>query len=140
MILWSERMLALTGEAEYADVIERIAFNSLLAGISLDGRRVLLHEPAAPGARPALSRCGGRATPAQHPSPRRPPSDERLRERYLSCFCCPPNIARTLARFHELAASVSADGAATCTCTAAASSTSRSTTGGRLALRVEDSD
>jgi DUF1680 family protein len=46
----------------------------------------------------------------QHPVPAPPASDARLRETYLSCFCCPPNIARTLARFHERAASVSADG------------------------------
>ena len=31
MILWSERMLALTGDARYADVIEQIAYNALLA-------------------------------------------------------------------------------------------------------------
>jgi DUF1680 family protein len=42
--------------------------------------------------------------------PAPPPSDQRLRERYLSCFCCPPNIARTLATFHERAASLSEDG------------------------------
>jgi DUF1680 family protein len=47
---------------------------------------------------------------AIHPTPPPPPSDERLRESYLSCFCCPPNIARTLARFHERAASVGDDG------------------------------
>ncbi len=45
MILWSERMLALTGDAEYADVIERIAYNSLLAGISLDGRAYFYTNP-----------------------------------------------------------------------------------------------
>ncbi len=47
---------------------------------------------------------------ALHPVPAPPPSDERLREGYLSCFCCPPNIARTLARFHERAAAVGDDG------------------------------
>src|SRR5699024_6844340 len=42
------------------------------------------------------------------PAPRR--SDERLRQRYLSCFCCPPTIARTLARLPELCWSATADG------------------------------
>ena len=37
MILWSERMLALTADARYADVIEQIAYDALLASISLDG-------------------------------------------------------------------------------------------------------
>ncbi|WP_243074420.1 glycoside hydrolase family 127 protein [Microbacterium sp. SS28] len=109
MILWSERMLALTGDARYADVIERIAFNTLLAGISLDGTgyfytNALRQVRALPF---ALRRPGDTGL---HPVPPPPPSDERLREPYLSCFCCPPNLARTLARFHERAASVSPDG------------------------------
>lgn len=109
MILWSERMLALTGEARYADVIEQIAYNSLLASIDLDGDEYFYTNPLRqvrdlpfPLRRPGDT--------AIHPVPSPPPSDERLRERYLSCFCCPPNIARTLARFHERTASVSADG------------------------------
>ena len=109
MILWSERMLALTGDARYADVIEQISFNSLLASVSLDGEEYFYTNPLRqvrdlpfPLRRPGDT--------AIHPVPSPPPSDERLRERYLSCFCCPPNIARTLARFHERAASVSDDG------------------------------
>ncbi|MGW8482119.1 glycoside hydrolase family 127 protein [Microbacterium sp. NPDC055903] len=109
MILWSERMLALTGDARYADVIEQIAYNSLLASISLDGAEYFYTNPLRqvrdlpyPLRRPGDT--------AMHPVPTPPPSDERFRERYLSCFCCPPNIARTLARFHERAASVSAKG------------------------------
>lgn len=110
MILWSERMLALTGDAHYADVIERIACNSLLAGVSLSGTEYCYTNPLRqvrdlpfPLRRPGDT--------ALHPVPAPPPSDQRLRERYLSCFCCPPNTVRTLARLHELAGSVSADGA-----------------------------
>ncbi|GAB3398393.1 glycoside hydrolase family 127 protein [Humibacter soli] len=107
MILWSERMLALTGDARYADVIETIAYNALLAGISLDGTAYFYTNPLRqvrdlpyPLRRPGDT--------ALDPVPVPPPSDERLRQTYLSCFCCPPNTARTLARFHERAASVSA--------------------------------
>lgn len=109
MILWSERMLSLTGDARYADVIEQISFNSLLSSVNLDGDEYFYTNPLRqvrdlpfPLRRPGDT--------GMHPVPSPPPSDERLRERYLSCFCCPPNIARTLARFHERAASVSADG------------------------------
>ena len=109
MILWGERMLALTGDARYADVIEQIAFNALLAGISLEGSEYFytnalrqVRDLPYPLRRPGST--------GQHPVPAPPPSDERLRERYLSCFCCPPNIARTLASFHERAASLSEDG------------------------------
>ncbi|GAB3601560.1 glycoside hydrolase family 127 protein [Microbacterium tumbae] len=109
MILWSERMLALTGDARYADVIERIAYNALLASISLAGSEYFytnalrqVRDLPYPLRRPGDT--------ALRPIPVPPPSDERFRQRYLSCFCCPPNIARTLARFHERAASISPDG------------------------------
>ncbi|WP_460798875.1 glycoside hydrolase family 127 protein [Microbacterium sp. GXF0217] len=109
LIFWAERMLALTGDAQYADVIEQVAFNSLLSSISLAGSEYFYTNPLRqvrdlpyPLRRPGDT--------ALHPTPPPPPSDERLRESYLSCFCCPPNIARTLARFHERAASVSDDG------------------------------
>lgn len=109
MIFWSERMLALTGEAKYADLIEQIAYNSLLASISLDGAEYFYTNPLRQVRELPypLRRAGDTGI---HPTPAPPPSDERFRQRYLSCFCCPPNIARTLARFHERAASVSADG------------------------------
>lgn len=109
MIFWSERMLALTGDAKYADVIEQVAYNSLLASISLEGSEYL-YTNALRQVRDLpydLRRPGDTGQPVVPPPP---PSDERLRQRYLTCFCCPPNIARTLARFHERAASISADG------------------------------
>lgn len=109
MILWAERMLALTGEAPYADVIEQIAFNALLVGISLDGTAYFYTNPLRQVRELPfdLRRAGDTGL---HPVPAPPKSDERLRERYLSCFCCPPNTARTLSRWHERAASVSPDG------------------------------
>ena len=109
MIFWSERMLALTGDAKYADVIEQVAYNSLLASISLGGSEYF-YTNALRQVRDLpypLRRPGDTAI---HPTPPPPPSDERLRESYLACFCCPPNIARTLARFHERAAGLGDDG------------------------------
>ena len=37
--LWNWRMLQITGEARYADVLETVLYNALLAGVSLDGKR-----------------------------------------------------------------------------------------------------
>lgn len=109
MILWAERMLALTGEARFADVIEQVSVNALLAGISLDGTSYFYTNPLRQvrDLPFELRRAGDTGL---HPVPAPPKSDERLRERYLSCFCCPPNTARTLSRLHERAASVSDDG------------------------------
>ncbi|GAB3612520.1 glycoside hydrolase family 127 protein [Humibacter ginsengisoli] len=110
MILWSERMLAITGDARYADVVELVAYNSLLAGVGLSGTDYFYTNPLRQVRELpyALRRPGDTAL---HPTPAPPPSDARLRQEYLSCFCCPPNTARTLARLHELAGSVSRGGA-----------------------------
>lgn len=109
LVLWGERMLSLTGDAHYADVIEQVAFNSLLSSISLAGSEYSYTNPLRqvrdlpyPLRRPGDT--------GMHPTPPPPASDERLRQDYLSCFCCPPNVARTLARFHERAASLGEDG------------------------------
>ncbi|WES63139.1 glycoside hydrolase family 127 protein [Microbacter sp. GSS18] len=109
MIFWSERMLALDADARYADVIETIAFNSLLSSIGLEGKTYFYTNPLRQvrDLPFPLRRAGDTAL---HPVPSPPPSDARLREEYLSCFCCPPNIARTLSEFHERIASVSGDG------------------------------
>lgn len=109
MILWSERMLALTGEARYADVIERVAYNSLLSGVSLDGSEFCYTNPLRQVRElPFPLRMPGDT--ALRPIPDPPPSHARMRQRYMACFCCPPNVARTLARFHERAASAGPDG------------------------------
>lgn len=109
MILWSERMLALTGDPRYAEVIEQIAYNALLASISLDGTRYFYTNPLRQvRGLPYPLRMPGET--AERPTPPPPPSDERQRSEYLSVFCCPPNIARTLARFQELAMSSSPAG------------------------------
>lgn len=109
MIFWSERMLALTGDAKYADVIEKIAYNVLLASISLAGDAYFYTNALRQvrGLPFELRRPGDTGQPVV-PSP--PPSDERLRQGYMTCFCCPPNIARALASFHTRAASVGAGG------------------------------
>lgn len=109
MILWSERMLALRPDARYADIIENIAYNALLSGIGLEGSTYFYTNPLRQVRELpfALRRAGDTGL---HPVPAPPPSDERLRESYLSCFCCPPNIARTLAQFHERIAAASPEG------------------------------
>ncbi len=50
LALWNQRMFLLTGDGKYADVLERILYNGFLAGVSLEGRHLLLPQPA--GVRP----------------------------------------------------------------------------------------
>ena len=44
-LLWNYRMLQITGEAKYADVMELALYNSILSGISLDGNKFFYTNP-----------------------------------------------------------------------------------------------
>jgi DUF1680 family protein len=43
--MFSWRMLMITGEAKYADLMERTLYNGFLAGLSLDGQRYIYPNP-----------------------------------------------------------------------------------------------
>lgn len=91
--LWNWRMLRLTGEGRFADVVERVLYNSMLSGISLDGRRFFYSNP--------LRRVADMPFELRW---------SRTREPFISCFCCPPNVVRTIAQASRLAYSVSPEG------------------------------
>jgi uncharacterized protein len=80
-IMFSWRMLMITGEAKYADLIERTLYNGFLAGVSLDGQRYIY-------ANPLQVREG-------HVS--RGNDGDYKRVSWFRCACCPPNVMRTLA-------------------------------------------
>jgi DUF1680 family protein len=80
-IMFSWRMLMITGEAKYADLIERTLYNGFLAGVSLDGQRYIY-------ANPLQVRDG-------HVS--RGNDGDYQRVTWFRCACCPPNVMRTLA-------------------------------------------
>ena len=88
------RMLLLKGEARYADVMERVFYNSMLSAMSLDGKSFCYCNP--------LERR--RSAPLES-------HDTEHRWVTHTCYCCPPSVARTLARMHTYAYSRSADAA-----------------------------
>jgi len=92
-ILWNWRMLAITGEARFADLLELALYNSILATISLDGKKFFYTNPLAQVDELPFSLRWS-----------------RNREPYISCFCCPPNSVRTLAEVSAYAYGLSNDG------------------------------
>ena len=75
-IMWNWRMLLVTGESRFADLVERTLYNGFLAGLSLDGGSFFYSNP--------LQSRGGHARHAWNP-----------------VACCPPNIMRLLASLHH---------------------------------------
>ena len=89
MMLFSWRMFQTTGDGKYLDNIENELYNGILSGVSLDGKDYFYTE--------ALRRT------KEYPYVLRWP---KHRQRYISCFCCPPNTLRTLCEAQEYAYSL----------------------------------
>ncbi len=93
-VLFNYRMLQLTGDAKYADVMELALHNSVLSGISLDGKKFLYTNPL--------------AFSDNLPFKQRWSKD---RVEYIGLSnCCPPNVVRTIAEVANYAYSVSDKG------------------------------
>ncbi len=97
LILWARRMLALKGDARYADVIERAFYNGLLSGVSLDGERYFYVNPL-------------EVWPAQAAARHDLIDVARVRQAWFECACCPPNLARLLASVADDLYGLGADG------------------------------
>ena len=81
-LMWNQRMLALTGEARFAEVVELVLYNSLLGSISLAGTEYFYTNP--------LRRHGADTVLLSNDAL------VRFGERRAG-LCCPPNIIRTIA-------------------------------------------
>jgi DUF1680 family protein len=79
-VLWNWRMLRITGDAKYADVLEQSLCNAALAGISLDGTSFFYTN--------TLRQLDPMPLELRW---------SRSRQPWISCFCCPPNVVRTIA-------------------------------------------
>jgi len=74
-MMWNWRMLAATGDAKFADVIERALYNGINSGMSLDGTMYCYRNPL------GFDPSGG----------------DQIRNSWYDTTCCPPNLERTFA-------------------------------------------
>ncbi len=91
-VLWNWRMFLATGEARFVDVLELALHNSVLSGVSLDGTNFFYTNPL-------------RVTDPLPTELRW----SREREPFVSSFCCPPNLVRTIAGSAQFAYAKSAE-------------------------------
>lgn len=96
--MFNYRMLALSGDSKHGDVMELVLHNSGLSGISLEGKDYYYSNP--------LRKIDGALDYGKMnvEYPKRQP--------YLECFCCPPNLVRTIAKSPGWAYSKSENGIA----------------------------
>ena len=91
--LWNWRMLSITAEARFADLLELGLYNGVLSSISLDGKEFFYTN--------SLRQVNELPFELRW---------SRKREPYISCFCCPPNVVRTIAEAAGYAYSMSDEG------------------------------
>ena len=84
LAMFGIRMANITKDASYIDTVERALYNTVLAGIALDGKSFFYVNPLEVWPDNCMER-----TSKEHVKP--------IRQKWFGVACCPPNIARTLA-------------------------------------------
>lgn len=84
LAMFGIRMANITRDAAYIDTVERALYNTVLAGIALDGKSFFYVNPLEVWPENCMER-----TSKEHVKP--------VRQKWFGVACCPPNIARTLA-------------------------------------------
>ena len=87
-MMWNWRMLAITGDAKFTDVMERALYNGINSGMSLDGTLYCYRNPLAFD----------------------PSTGDKIRNPWYDVTCCPPNLERTFGSLPGYFYSTSSDG------------------------------
>lgn len=88
LCFFCQRMLTLSKDARYADLLETVLYNGFLSGVSLDGTSFFYENPLE-----IDLRLHHRNTSTQQTE--RFPITQRLE--VFGCSCCPPNVTRLIA-------------------------------------------
>lgn len=88
LIFFARRMAECEINSCYADVAERALYNTVLSGMAEDGKSFFYVNPLE--VLPEASRLDSRK---KHIKP--------VRQKWFSCACCPPNLARLISSLNE---------------------------------------
>ena len=92
-VFWAWRMFLIEPRAGVMDALERMLLNVNLAGVSLDGRKFFYENMLRRAKKLSYELLWGQS-----------------RTGYITSYCCPPNLARTLAQTSEYAYAVDGNG------------------------------
>lgn len=84
LIFFMKRMLEADGAAEYGDMMERALYNTVLAGMAMDGKSFFYVNPLE-----VFPEADEKDPSKRHV--------KTVRQKWFACACCPPNVARLLA-------------------------------------------
>ncbi len=90
LMFFASRMLENDVNGEYSDVMEKAFYNTVLAGMQLDGKRFFYVNPLE-----VIPGISGISPTHRHDLPQRPG--------WYACACCPPNAARLISSFGQYA-------------------------------------
>ena len=88
LIFFARRMLEISPEAHYADVVERALYNTVLSSMAQDGKSFFYVNPLE-----VLPEASHKDSRKRHIKP--------VRQKWFSCACCPPNLARLISSIGE---------------------------------------
>jgi len=81
LVFFARRMLQIHADSKYADVMEQAVYNTVLAGMALDGKSFFYVNPL-------------EVVPEACRKDERKRHVKSVRQKWFGCACCPPNIAR----------------------------------------------
>ncbi len=83
LVFFARRMLEISPDSKYADVMERALYNGILSGMALDGKSFFYVNPL-------------EVVPEACRKDERKAHIKAVRQKWFGCACCPPNLARLL--------------------------------------------
>ena len=83
LVFFARRMLQIRADRKYGDVMEQAFYNTVLAGMALDGKSFFYVNPL-------------EVQPIACDRDERKFHVKPIRQKWFGCACCPPNIARTV--------------------------------------------
>ena len=90
LMFFASKMLEISVDRQYSDVMERAFYNTVIAGMNLDGTRFFYVN-----ALEIVPGISGVVPTQKHVVPERP--------KWFVCACCPPNVARLISSFGKYA-------------------------------------
>ncbi len=90
LMFFGSRMLEQQPVSDYADIMEKAFYNTVLGGMQLDGKRFYYVNPLE-----CIPGISGVAVTHRH--------DLTTRPGWYACACCPPNVARLISAYGQFA-------------------------------------